>query len=134
FGVVARIIAFNHPIMFALQKIAAPLVAGNAVILKPSEHSSLSALYMGELFEGVLPDGLLSILIGRGVELPEAIVKHPKIHRIGFIGSEPVGRAIQRAAAEVAVKDVTLELGGKNAIIVCGDVDIREAAEGVVKG
>lgn len=134
FGVVARIIAFNHPIMFALQKIAAPLVAGNAVILKPSEHSPLSALRMGELFDGMLPDGLLSVLVGRGIAVPDAIVRHPEIRRIGFIGSEPVGRAIQRAAAEVTVKDVTLELGGKNAIIVCDDVDVRRAAAGVVKG
>jgi acyl-CoA reductase-like NAD-dependent aldehyde dehydrogenase len=134
YGVVARIVAFNHPIMFAVQKIAAPLVAGNAVILKPSDLSALSALRMGELFQDALPKGLLSVLVGKGVELPRAIVRHPAIKRIGFIGSEATGRAIQRDAADVAVKEVSLELGGKNAIIICPDVDIAAAARGVVKG
>lgn len=134
FGVVARIVAFNHPVMFAIQKIAAPLIAGNAVILKPSDASALSALWMGELFKDALPKGLLSVLVGAGPDLPRAIVRHPDIRRIGFIGSEMTGRSIQRDAAEVAVKDISLELGGKNAIIVCPDVDIRAAARGVVKG
>ena len=134
FGVVARIVAFNHPVMFALQKIAAPLVAGNAVILKPSDFSSLSALWMGKLFSEALPKGLLSVLTGKGADLPRAIVAHPDIRRIGFIGSEMTGRAIQRDAADVAVKEVSLELGGKNAIIVTRDVDVKAAARGVVKG
>jgi acyl-CoA reductase-like NAD-dependent aldehyde dehydrogenase len=134
FGVVARIVAFNHPVMFAIQKIAAPLVAGNAVILKPSDISPLSALRMGELFQGALPEGLLSVLVGKGTELPRAIVRHPEIRRIGFIGSENTGRAIQKDAADVAVKDISLELGGKNAIIVCPDVDVTAAARGVIKG
>jgi acyl-CoA reductase-like NAD-dependent aldehyde dehydrogenase len=134
FGVVARIVAFNHPVMFAIQKIAAPLVAGNAVILKPSDISALSALRMGELFKDVLPKGLLSVLVGSGADLPRAIVAHPDVRRIGFIGSEMTGRAIQRDAAAVAVKDISLELGGKNAIVVCPDVDIAAAARGVVKG
>lgn len=134
FGVVARIVAFNHPLMFALQKIAAPLVAGNAVILKPSDNSSLSALWMGKLFSEVLPKGLLSVLVGKGPDLPRAIVAHPDVRRIGFIGSEMTGRAIQRDAADVGVKDISLELGGKNAIIVCADVDVKAAARGVVKG
>lgn len=133
-GVTARIVAFNHPIMFAAQKIAAPLVAGNAVILKPSDLSPLSALRLGELLAPALPPGLLSVIVGQGPEAPRAIVRHPQVRRIGFIGSEPTGRAIQRDAAEVAVKDVSLELGGKNAIIVCPDVDIAAAADGVIKG
>ena len=134
YGVVARITAFNHPIMFAAQKIAAPLVAGNAVILKPSEHASLSALRMGELFAGHLPEGLLSVLVGDGAGMPEALVRHRGVARIGFIGSEPTGRAIQRAAASAGVKTVTLELGGKNAMIICPDVDIADAAATAVKG
>ncbi len=134
FGVVARIVAFNHPIMFAAQKVAAPLVAGNAVVLKPSDISPLSALRMGEIFSQILPEGLLSVIVGSGPEAPRALVRHPDVKRIGFIGSEATGRAIQRDAAEVAVKDVSLELGGKNAIVVCPDVDVDEAAAGVVKG
>lgn len=134
FGVVARIVAFNHPIMFAIQKIAAPLVAGNAVILKPSEHSSLSALRMGEILAPHLPPGLLSVLTSAGAAMPQAIVCHPGVPRIGFIGSEPTGRAIQCAAAQAGLTDVTLELGGKNAMIICPDVDLDEAAASAVKG
>jgi acyl-CoA reductase-like NAD-dependent aldehyde dehydrogenase len=112
FGVVGRIIPFNHPVMFAAGKIAAPLVAGNAVILKPPESAPLSALRMGELFAGVLPPGLLSVVVGDGPAAGRAVARHPAIRRIGFIGSDATGRAIQRDAAEVGVKDVTLELGG----------------------
>lgn len=134
FGVVARIVAFNHPIMFAAQKIAAPLIAGNAVILKPSDASPLSALFMGELLAEQLPPGLLSVLVGKGPAAPRALVRHPDVRRIGFIGSEATGRAIQRDAADTGIKHVTLELGGKNAIIVCEDAPVQAAAAGVVKG
>ncbi|MFG1955468.1 aldehyde dehydrogenase family protein [Micromonospora sp. NPDC048830] len=133
-GVVARIVAFNHPAMFALQKIAAPLVAGNPVILKPSNQSPLSALRVGELFGEELPPGVLSVLSAEGLAAPRALVRHPDVRRIGFIGSEQAGRSIQREAAEAGVKDVTLELGGKNAIVVFPDVDVTAAAAAVVKG
>jgi 2-formylbenzoate dehydrogenase len=134
FGVVARIVPFNHPIMFAAGKIAAPLVAGNAVVLKPSEVAPLSALRMGELFADILPPGLLSIVVGDGPEVGRAIVRHPAVRRIGFIGSDTTGRAIQRDAAEVGVKDITLELGGKNALLAFPDADADDVAAGVVAG
>jgi acyl-CoA reductase-like NAD-dependent aldehyde dehydrogenase len=82
----------------------------------------------------VFPPGVLSILVGDGPAVPDALVRHPAVRRIGFIGSEPTGRAIQRAAAESGVKDVTLELGGKNAMVVFGDADLDAAAEGAVFG
>ncbi|TGQ77274.1 MULTISPECIES: aldehyde dehydrogenase family protein [unclassified Mesorhizobium] len=134
YGVVARINAFNHPVLFAGQKIGAPLVAGNALIMKPSENAALSALRMGELFAEHLPPGLLNVIVGKGAECPQAIVRHPAVKRIGFIGSSQVGMAIQRDAAAVAVKNITLELGGKNALIVAPDADFEAAAVGVVKG
>jgi 2-formylbenzoate dehydrogenase len=134
FGVVAKIIPFNHPIMFAASKIAAPLVAGNTVVLKPAEATPLSALLLGRIARDVLPAGVLNIVVGDGVEVPEALVRHPDVHRIGFTGSEASGRAVQRAAAEVAVKNVTLELGGKNALIAFPDADPAEIAEGAVRG
>lgn len=133
-GVVARIVAFNHPIMFAAGKIAGPLVAGNAVLLKPSDTSPLSALRMGEIFSELLPPGTLSVLVGQGPDVPRAIVRHPAVRRIGFVGSERTGRMIQRDAAEVGVKDVSLELGGKNSMIVCPDQDAGVAAAAAVKG
>lgn len=133
FGVVARIIPFNHPFMFAASKLAAPLVAGNAVILKPSELTPLSALRMGELAVGVLPEGLLSVLHG-GPDVGDALVRHPGVPRIAFTGSHGVGRAIQRSAAEVGVKQVSLELGGKNALLLFEDADLNAAVASAVKG
>ena len=108
FGLVGRIIPFNHPLMFAAGKIAAPLVAGNAVILKPPESAPLSALRIGELFAQVLPPGLLSVVVGDGPAAGRAVARHPAIRRIGFIGSDATGRSIQRDAADAGVKDVTL--------------------------
>jgi acyl-CoA reductase-like NAD-dependent aldehyde dehydrogenase len=134
FGVVGRIIPFNHPIMFAAGKIAAPLVAGNAVILKPPESAPLSALRMGELFSGVLPPGVLSVVVGDGPATGRAVAAHPRIRRIGFIGSDATGRSIQRDAAGAGVKDITLELGGKNALIAFPDADPDEVAAGAVAG
>jgi 2-formylbenzoate dehydrogenase len=134
FGVVGRIIPFNHPIMFAAGKIAAPLVAGNSVLLKPPESAPLSALRMGELLAGLLPPGVLSIVVGDGPAVGQAVVRHPAVRRIGFIGSAATGQAVQRAAAEVGVKDITLELGGKNALIAFPDADPAEVAAGAVAG
>jgi 2-formylbenzoate dehydrogenase len=134
YGVVAKIIPFNHPFMFAASKIGAPLVAGNTVVLKPSEATPLSALLLGDLVAEIFPPGVVNIVVGDGPAAPNALVVHPKVRRIGFTGSGAVGRAIQRAAAEVAVKHVTLELGGKNALIAYPDADPREVAEGAIRG
>ncbi|MRH28004.1 aldehyde dehydrogenase family protein [Microbacterium sp. SYP-A9085] len=132
-GVTARIMAYNHPLLFAC-KIGAPLVAGNPTVLKPADVAPLSALRMGELAAGIFPPGVLSVVVGEGVAVPDSLVRHPAVRRIGFIGSEPTGRAIQRAAAESGVKDVTLELGGKNAMVVFSDADLDKAAAGAVFG
>jgi acyl-CoA reductase-like NAD-dependent aldehyde dehydrogenase len=134
FGLVGRIIPFNHPLMFAAGKIAAPLVAGNAVILKPPESAPLSALRIGELFAPVLPPGVLSVVAGDGPAAGRAVARHPAIRRIGFIGSDATGRSIQRDAADAGVKDVTLELGGKNALIAFPDADPDQVASGAVAG
>lgn len=134
YGVVGRIIAFNHPLMFAAVKIAAPLMAGNTVLLKPSEHTSLSALAITEDFEEIFGPGIVQVITGLGSEAGDAIVTHPAVRRIAFIGSAAVGRKIQERAASVAVKNVTLELGGKNAVIVMQDADIALAVDGVIRG
>lgn len=134
FGVAARIVPFNHPFMFSAGKIAAPLVAGNATVLKPPEVAPLSALLLGEIAREVLPPGVLTILVGDGPTVPRAIVRHPAVRRIGFIGSEATGRSIQKDAAESGVKDVTLELGGKNALLAFPDADVAEVAQGAVTG
>lgn len=133
-GVVARIIPFNHPLMFAAVKMAAPLMAGNSLILKPSEHTSLSALRLADLLIDVLPAGVVNVVPGLGAEAGDALVTHPDIRRIAFIGSVPNGRVIQRRAAESGVKAVTLELGGKNPLVVFPDADLELAIDGAQRG
>jgi aldehyde dehydrogenase (NAD+)/betaine-aldehyde dehydrogenase len=134
YGVVARIAPFNHPVMFAVARTAAALAAGNAVIVKPPETSPLSAMILAEVARDVLPPGVFNIVTGDGAGAGDAIVRHPRIKRIAFIGSPTTGRAIQRAAAEVTVKHVSLELGGKNPMIVFPDCDPEKVAEAAVLG
>ena len=134
YGVVGRIIPFNHPVMFAAAKLAPALMAGNTIIEKPSEQSPLSASIFGEICAEVLPPGVVNIITGFGKEAGDAIVRHPKIKRLAFIGSVPTGMAIQRSAAEVAVKNVTLELGGKNPMIVFPDADMEKAVPAAING
>jgi aldehyde dehydrogenase (NAD+)/betaine-aldehyde dehydrogenase len=134
YGVVARIAPFNHPLMFAVARTAAALAAGNAVIVKPPETSPLSAMVLAEIAQKALPAGVFNIVTGDGKSVGDAIVRHPGIKRIAFIGSAATGRAIQKAAAEVAVKHVTLELGGKNPLIAFPDVDLDAVAAAAVRG
>jgi acyl-CoA reductase-like NAD-dependent aldehyde dehydrogenase len=134
YGVVGRIIPFNHPFMFAAGKIAAPLVAGNTVLLKPSEHTSLSALRLGELAADLFPPGVLNIVTGTGDEAGDALVTHPEVRRLAFTGSVAVGRHIQQRAATHVVKSVTLELGGKNPLVVLPDADLESAVDGALRG
>jgi len=134
YGVVARIVPFNHPFLFAAAHLAAPLMAGNAVIVKTPETSPLSGSIMGEICRDVLPPGVANIVHGPGLPTGAALVRHPRIWRIGFAGSVPTGLAIQRAAAEVAVKHVSLELGGKNPMIVFPDADPETVAAAAVGG
>jgi len=131
-GTVVRIVAFNHPLLFAVSKMAAPLIAGNTVIIKPSEHTPLSALRLAELAEDILPPGVLSVLNG-GREAGEALASHPGVAGVGVVGSIATGRAVMRTAADT-LKRVTLELGGKNALIAFPDADPEKVAAGLVKG
>jgi acyl-CoA reductase-like NAD-dependent aldehyde dehydrogenase len=133
YGVVGRIIPFNHPFGFAASRLASAIISGNAIVIKPCETSPLSACLLGEIVNEVLPPGVVNIVTG-GPATGEAIVRHPKVKRIAFIGHASTGMAIQRAAAEVAVKHVTLELGGKNPMIVCPDADLDAASAAAVRG
>lgn len=133
YGVVARIIPFNHPFKFAAGKVAAPLAAGNTVVLKPGEQASLSALELARIAADILPAGVLNVVTGTGATAGAALVAHPDVPRVAFTGSVPSGRAVLRCAAD-AIKHVTLELGGKNPIIVFPDVDVVRAARAAVDG
>jgi acyl-CoA reductase-like NAD-dependent aldehyde dehydrogenase len=133
-GVVGRIVPFNHPLLFATMKIGAPLVTGNTLVLKPSEHTSLSALRLAEEFQRVLPPGVINVVTGYGREAGDALVAHPAVRRMAFIGLAETGRRILARAAEVTIKTITLELGGKNPIVVFPDADLDLAIDGVVQG
>lgn len=132
YGVCARIVAYNHPLMFTAGKMAPPLIAGNTVIMKPPYQAPLSAYRMMELIDGLLPPGVLNI-VSAGTAGSQALVQHPGIPRLALIGSVPTGRAIAQAAAE-RLKHVTLELGGKNACIIYPDADLDKAIAGAVGG
>ena len=131
-GVVARIIPFNHPFMFCAGKSAAPLAAGNSVIVKPPEQAPLSALRLAELIGGLLPPGAFNVLPG-GRDVGAALASHPEIAMVALIGSVPTGRAVMRAASET-IKPVLLELGGKNALIAFPDADPDAVAAAAVAG
>lgn len=122
-GVVALIVSFNYPLMLTAWKLAPALAAGNAVLIKPSDSTPLSLLYLASLLQkepSLFPPGVVSILPGDHVA-GSHLASHPKIQKLSFTGSTPVGRKILSAAATSNLKRVTLELGGKSPIIVAGD-------------
>jgi acyl-CoA reductase-like NAD-dependent aldehyde dehydrogenase len=133
-GVVGRMVTFNHPAMFTCARLGSALVAGNCVVVKPSELAPLSALAIGELTAGLLPDGVVNVVVG-GPGTGAALVRHPSVLRISFTGSTPTALRIQAAAAESGrVKTLSFELGGKNPIVVFPDVDPDEVASAIVRG
>jgi acyl-CoA reductase-like NAD-dependent aldehyde dehydrogenase len=134
YGVVGRIVPFNHPFLFAGAHLAAPLMAGNAVVLKSPDQSPLSGSVMGEICRDVLPPGVINIVSGQGPVAGDAIVRHPLVRRIGFTGSVPTGMRIQRSAAEVGIKHLSLELGGKNPLIAFPDADPAAITRAAVAG
>lgn len=131
-GVIGRIIPFNHPFMFCAGKSAAPLAAGNTVVVKPPEQAPLSSLRLAELCDGLLPPGVFNVVPG-GKEVGTVLASHPQVAKVALIGSVPTGRAVMRAASDT-VKPVMLELGGKNALIAYPDADPDDVAGGVIGG
>lgn len=133
-GVVVAITPWNSPLMIAAWKLAPALAAGNTVVLKPSEHASVSTLELMRLIEDAgLPPGVCNVVTGVGEELGAALVAHPDVAKISFTGSEAIGRRIAGAAA-ADIKPVTLELGGKSPQIVFDDARLDDAIHGVMAG
>jgi betaine-aldehyde dehydrogenase len=134
YGVVGRITAFNHPVMFAATRPLPALIAGNTVVIKPAPQTSISTLGLAELFAEAFPAGVVNVVTG-GADPGDALVTHPQVKRIAFTGSVPTGLLIQRRAAESGhVKHLSLELGGKNAMVVFPDADVDEVVEGAIYG
>lgn len=131
-GVVARIVAYNHPLMFAALRIAAPLAAGNTVIVKAPDQAPLSILRLAELIGSIFPPGVVNFLCGER-ECGEALTKHPLVRKITLIGGVPTGKAVMKNAAD-DLKPVLLELGGKNALVAYPDADREKLIQGIVNG
>jgi aldehyde dehydrogenase (NAD+) len=132
-GVAGQIIPWNFPLLMAAWKIAPALAAGNTVVLKPAETTSLTALKLAEIIaESGLPDGVVNIVTGFG-DTGAAIVNHPDVNKVAFTGSTGVGKIIQKSIAGTA-KKATLELGGKSANIIFDDAPLDQAIEGIVNG
>ncbi len=132
-GVIAVITPWNFPLAIPMWKIAPALAYGNTVVIKPAELASLSAYQMLALILSCFPEGVLNVVIGRGREAGEALIRHPRVDAITFTGSSAVGSHIAEVAASRGVK-YQLEMGGKNPVIVAEDADLASAVELTVSG
>ncbi|MDQ4142889.1 MAG: aldehyde dehydrogenase family protein [Actinomycetota bacterium] len=130
FGVVSAIVPWNYPILLLMWKLAPALAAGNTVVIKPSPYTPLSTLELCEGFANIFPEGVVNVVIGEA-DVGRRLVAHPDVALIAFTGSVETGKQVMTSAAE-QMKKVHLELGGKDAFIVCEDVDLEVAAKGAV--
>lgn len=132
YGVVGAITPWNVPLSMAAWKLGPALAAGNAVVLKPSEMTPYSTLYLAELaVRSGLPAGLINIVLGDGPTTGAAITGHPDIAKVSFTGSTGAGSAIMQNIARTGIKPMTLELGGKSPQLVFADADLDLAANAV---
>lgn len=132
-GVIAQIIPWNFPLFMAAAKIAPALACGNTVVLKPSELTPLTALYLAQLIqEAGVPDGVVNVINGPG-DTGRALAEHPLVDKIAFTGSTRVGQLLMKSAAE-RIKRISLELGGKSPHIVFADADLDAAAKSIALG
>ncbi|MBA2964960.1 MULTISPECIES: aldehyde dehydrogenase [Ramlibacter] len=133
-GVVGAITPWNSPIASEAQKIAPALAAGCAVVMKPAEITPRMAIELARIAQDAgVPDGILSVLPGKGSIVGDALVKQPLVRRIAFTGGTTVGLGIARLAAD-KLMPTSLELGGKSPTIVCADADLDHAVKGVLYG
>lgn len=131
-GVVGLITPWNFPIAIATWKSFPAIIAGNAVVWKPATETPIMAYELAQIFEEAgLPKGVLNIVFGRGSVVGDAMVEHPDIKVISFTGSTETGRSIATECGR-HLKKVSLEMGGKNAIIVMDDADIELAVESIL--
>jgi (Z)-2-((N-methylformamido)methylene)-5-hydroxybutyrolactone dehydrogenase len=133
-GVVAAITPWNSPLLLTSWKLAPALAAGCTIVVKPSEHTSVSMLEFCKLIEEAgFPKGVVNVVTGFGNEVGEPLVAHPKVSKIAFTGGEMGGQKVYELAAK-GLKKVTLELGGKSPNIVFDDANMDDAVKGVISG
>lgn len=129
-GVVAGIGAWNYPIQIALWKSAPALAAGNAMVFKPSEVTSLTALKLAEIYtEAGVPAGVFNVVTGQGGEVGQWLTEHPDIAKVSFTGGIATGKKVMANASASSLKEVTMELGGKSPLIIFDDADLGKAAD-----
>ncbi|MCF1463158.1 aldehyde dehydrogenase family protein [Agrobacterium vitis] len=134
YGVVGAITPWNFPVSMAGWKLGPALAAGNAVVLKPSEMTPFSSIYLAQLaVRAGIPAGLINIVLGDGAVTGNAITGHPDIAKVSFTGSTGAGQAIMGNIAHTGVKPMTLELGGKSPQLVFADADLDKAAAAIAQ-
>lgn len=134
YGVVGAITPWNFPVSMAGWKLGPALAAGNAVVLKPSEMTPFSSIYLAQLaVKAGIPAGLINIVLGDGPVTGNAITGHPDIAKVSFTGSTGAGQAIMGNIARTGVKPMTLELGGKSPQLVFADADLDKAAAAIAQ-
>jgi betaine-aldehyde dehydrogenase len=131
-GVIARIVAYNHPLMFAAARLAAPLAAGNTVVIKSPDQAPLSLLRLAELVGHIFPPGVANFLCGTRA-CGQALASHPLVRKVTLIGGVPTGKAVMKTAAD-SLKPVLLELGGKNALVAYPDAQLDKLVDGIIGG
>ncbi|TIS14408.1 MAG: aldehyde dehydrogenase [Mesorhizobium sp.] len=132
YGVVAAITPWNFPISMAGWKLGPALAAGNAVVLKPSEMTPFSTVYLAQLaVRAGLPAGLVNVVLGDGPTTGTALTGHPEIAKVSFTGSTRAGSAIMENVARTGIRPMTLELGGKSPQLVFADADLDKAAAAI---
>jgi betaine-aldehyde dehydrogenase len=128
-GVCGQIIPWNYPLLMAAWKLAPALAAGNTCILKPSEYTPLTAIRLGEILQELgLPEGVVNIVLGGGVNVGQPIAESALVDKVAFTGSVKTGKIIAQAALS-NLKKVTLELGGKSPMVVFADSDVDTAVD-----
>ena len=129
-GIVGSIAPWNYPLMMMAWKLAPAIAGGNTVVFKPSEQTPLTALKMAKLLAGILPEGVVNIILGRGETVGNALINHPKIGMVSITGDIATGKKVLQAAAKT-VKRTHLELGGKAPVIVYDDADLEAVVNGI---
>ena len=133
-GVVGLITPWNYPLLMACWKVAPALAAGCSVVLKPSEHASLSCLELARVAHAAgVPAGVLNVVTGLGTEAGAALAAHPGVAKLCFTGSSATGALVAAAAARRTVP-CTLELGGKSALVIFNDCEVEKAVEWAMFG
>ena len=129
-GVVGSIAPWNYPLMMAAWKISPALMAGNTMVLKPSEMTPLTTLKLARLVAEIFPEGVLNVVVGRGATTGDALINHPGVQMLSLTGSIATGQKVLQAASK-SIKRTHLELGGKAPVIVFDDADLESVVSGL---